>query len=142
MKNKKFFETLIFYWLPVIAWSAIIFIFSAQPTGVASEIDWQDFFLKKSAHVVVFFVLCTLTYRALLREGVSKKKATVCALLFSILYGASDEFHQSFTPGRDPRVRDVLIDTVGALLAIYIIWNIVPKMPESIKNLAKRAGLH
>ena len=41
-----------------------------------------------------------------------------------ILYAMSDEFHQSFSPGRSPKVTDVYIDTlgviVGALLVIFI----------------------
>ena len=41
-----------------------------------------------------------------------------------ILYAISDEFHQSFSPGRSPKVTDVYIDTlgviVGALLVILI----------------------
>jgi VanZ family protein len=37
------------------------------------------------------------------------------------LYGISDEFHQSFVPGRTPDVVDWLADTSGALLAVLLI---------------------
>lgn len=50
------------------------------------------------------------------------------AAVFSCIYASSDEIHQLFVPGRAGQVRDVLIDTSGAvagiLLAILIrkIW--------------------
>ena len=139
-KKHKATEIIILYWVPVLLWAAVIFTFSSFPTGTASEIDWQDFIVKKSAHVVVYFILTSLTYRALLVNGVSKSKAAFLSILFSVLYGFSDEFHQSFTPGRDPRIRDVLFDAVGAVLAIYSIWNIVPRAPEKIRKLVEEMG--
>ena len=41
--------------------------------------------------------------------------------LFCVLVAASDEFHQSFVPGRTPAVRDVGIDLLGALLALGLL---------------------
>ena len=49
-----------------------------------------------------------------------KINAGLLAILVSVIYGASDEFHQGFTPGREPRVRDVVFDTIGAIAGIYI----------------------
>ena len=43
-------------------------------------------------------------------------------LLFVIAFAVSDEFHQSFVPSREATVRDVLIDTMGAILALLFIW--------------------
>jgi VanZ family protein len=42
------------------------------------------------------------------------------ALLFVFLYASSDEFHQSFVPGRGPAFSDVLIDTAGGLTGIIL----------------------
>lgn len=43
------------------------------------------------------------------------------AFIFSVLYAASDEIHQLFTPTREGRMRDVIIDTAGIyLMYIYI----------------------
>ena len=41
-------------------------------------------------------------------------------LIFSIFYAASDEFHQTFVPGRDGNIVDVLIDSSGALVGILL----------------------
>ena len=52
----------------------------------------------------------------------------LAAVLFCILYGVTDEFHQSFVPGRTPDVRDLVADGVGAalgagaLLLVKAVW--------------------
>jgi VanZ family protein len=44
-------------------------------------------------------------------------------ILFSIVYAISDEFHQLFVVGRTCSLSDVLIDSIGILLAglIYLL---------------------
>ena len=108
----------------MVLWALLIFSFSSQPTGTVSEIHWEDFIVKKTAHVVVYFVLTMFTYRGLINSGVEKKKAGIISIIFSVLYGFTDEFHQGFTPGRDPRIRDVFFDTIGSGLFIYSIWKL------------------
>ena len=48
------------------------------------------------------------------------KKTMSISWIFSILYAASDEFHQTFVAGRDGNIIDVLIDSSGALVGIII----------------------
>jgi VanZ family protein len=128
-------------WLPPIIWASVIFLFSSYPTGRASEIYWKDFIVKKSAHVVEYAIFSTLLYRAIKESGVRKVNAGIFAITIAVIYAASDEFHQSFTPGREPTVRDVIFDTIGASLAIYTIWNLLPKAPKKLKNWAKNLQL-
>jgi VanZ family protein len=45
-------------------------------------------------------------------------------VLFVALYAASDEFHQLFVATRDASLRDVAIDTFGAVLGIILLWGI------------------
>ena len=137
MKNPKT-KKRIKYWLPAFAWALVIFIFSSYPTGTASEIHWKDFIVKKTAHIVEYAILSLTIYRALTLEGVGKKRAGIYSIIFSIFYGFTDEFHQSFTPGREPRLRDTVFDTIGAVLAIYFVWKLLPKMPKKLKNLAEK----
>lgn len=136
-KYKNLFEKTILLWLPVVSWAFVIFLFSAMPANPVSEIHWQDFIIKKTAHIVEYAVFTTFLYRALYAGGISKKEAGIYSVILAFLYGASDEFHQSFTPGREPKVRDVIFDTIGAMSAIYFIWNLLPKASENIKKLAK-----
>lgn len=128
-------------WLPTIIWGLVIFFFSAFPTEKTSEIFWQDFILKKLAHIVEYGIFAILIYRSYKESGIEKSKAGIYAVLSALIYGVSDEFHQSFTPGREPAFRDVIFDTIGAFLSIYSLRNFLPKAPEKLKNLANRFQL-
>jgi VanZ family protein len=46
------------------------------------------------------------------------------AILFVALYASSDEWHQTFVPGREGCIRDVCIDTTGAVFGILIWWGL------------------
>ena len=107
-------------WLPPLVWAIVIFLFSSLTVTPATEIYWQDFIVKKTAHVVEYGIFAALLYRALRGSGVEKVNAVLFATLGAVVYGATDEFHQSFTPGREPRVRDVFFDTIGGILGVYI----------------------
>ncbi len=115
-------KKLIKYWFPPLAWAVVIFLFSSFATVPTSQIYWQDFIVKKLAHVVEYGVFAFLLYRALRGYEMDKTKAVILSILFAALYGITDEFHQSFTPGREPRIRDVAFDTIGASLAMLLIW--------------------
>jgi VanZ family protein len=128
------------YWLPVVIWALVIFSFSSNPTVKTSEIHWQDFIVKKTAHLVEYFIFSLILYRALINSKVSPVKALVTIVIVAFLYGATDEWHQSFTPGREPRLRDVLIDTTGAFLFVFSIKKLVYKN-EKLLRLAKMIQL-
>lgn len=126
-------------WLLVITWMAIIFIFSSQPGDTSEETSQfviyifnlfgldlnsafgslASFAVRKGAHFTEYFILYMLLYSAL-KESFSFKRALLFSLLGVFLYASSDEFHQSFVPGRGPAFKDVLIDTSGGLLALFI----------------------
>lgn len=122
-------------WLPVVIWMAVIFTFSSMQVGSASDFYWKDFVVKKTAHLIEYGILATLFYRGLINSNIEKKKAMWYSILFAFAYGLTDEFHQSFTPGRGPKFTDVLIDTSGALIFIIGIISNIKKMPISIQNI-------
>lgn len=121
------------FWLPLALWAAVIFTFSAFPTVKTSEIYWEDFIVKKLAHLTEYAIFAILSYRALINSGMENKRAGYWAIAFTLIYGITDEFHQSFTPGREPRIRDVIIDAVGGSIGIWLIWYLLPKAPKSVK---------
>jgi VanZ family protein len=129
------------YWGPPVAWALLIFLVSSYPTVKTSEIHWRDFIVKKSAHVIEYGIFAALIYRALRSSGAKKANAGIYAIFIALLYGMTDEFHQSYTPGREPRVRDVVFDTIGAIASIYSIWNLLPKAPARLKAWARRLQL-
>ena len=118
------------YWLPPILWGLIIFSFSSLQVGSSNEIYWKDFVIKKTAHVVEYAILAVLLYRAMIGSDVEKKKAIIFSILIVSLYGFTDEFHQSFTPGREPRIRDVIIDTIGGALGVLTFCKVLEKYPK------------
>jgi VanZ family protein len=132
-------KKIIKYWLPVALWALVIFSFSSYSVGSSNQIYWKDFVIKKAAHVIEYAILTALTYRALKVYGLKSRNAALWAIFMSVVYGATDEYHQSFTPGREPRLRDVFFDTIGAVFSIYAIWNWAGKLPKKFhlffKNL-------
>ena len=118
------------YWLPPILWGLIIFSFSSLQVGSSNEIYWKDFVIKKTAHIVEYAILAVLLYRAMIGSDIEKKKAIIFAILIVSLYGFTDEFHQSFTPGREPRIRDVIIDTIGGALGVLTFCKVLEKYPK------------
>jgi VanZ family protein len=126
------------YWIPVLILSFVIFFFSSRPTPVSAGIDWQDFLLKKTAHIILYSALFVLVYRSLLNTtDMDRRTAAWIAIAYVAIYGTSDEFHQSFTPGRQPAFRDIIIDTAAGGLAWITIWKYIPKWPKTLKTLAE-----
>jgi len=101
-------------WLLVAACAIVIFGFSSLP-GSAIPGSVADY--SPVAHFVEYAVLGGLVVFALGPRGFVLRFALL-ALLVCSLYAVSDEFHQSFTPGRTPDPVDWATDTIGAGVAI------------------------
>lgn len=112
------------YWLPVLVWMIVIFAFSSRSDLPKMPEPLLQTVIAKAAHISEYAILAILLFRAF---GQAEKGKAIfsarfqIALLATIAYGASDEFHQSFTPGRTPSPIDVMIDSFGALLGLSIV---------------------
>src|SRR5215216_5014808 len=75
--------------------------------------------IDKVEHALVYGLLATL----IARNGFLPGRGWLAVLIVS-LFGISDEWHQSFTPGRSVEFADWLADTSGATLAVtlYAWW--------------------
>lgn len=109
--------TTILRWLPAIVWMVVIFWFSSQPDLPRPASDLLNLIVRKTAHFTVFGVLALLYLRAL-----GDWRNRWLALLLTILYAISDEYHQSWTPLRHPAWTDVVIDSAGAVTALWL-WS-------------------
>jgi VanZ family protein len=98
---------------PPLLLMAVIFYFSAQPDLGTGLGDW-DLLVRKLAHMAEFGLLWALWWRAL---GYG---SPLPAALIAIGYAVTDEFHQTFTDGRNGTPVDVLIDSAGVALAIVV----------------------
>lgn len=102
-------------WAPVVGWMALIFFLSAQSQIPTPQQRWLDLFLEKAGHTLEFAILATLLTRALAPGRNARGRAFLLAVVFCWLYALSDEFHQSFVPGRTADWSDVLFDWGGAI---------------------------
>ena len=107
-------------WMPSLMLMAIIFILSSQSDIPGPPDPLLDRILKKSAHAIGYGMLAISYAWALAGSGV--RQVVPFALCLAILYGISDEWHQTFVPNRFGSPLDVLIDTIGASIALYA-WN-------------------
>lgn len=119
-------------WLPLLAWMALIFFVSHQPARVLPHAGAWDFLLKKGAHFAAYAILAALAYRA----AAGWPRPFLAAFLFTILYAASDEYHQTFIPGRNGTVVDVLIDAAGGLFALIVLA--LRKRPSRARTTSPR----
>ena len=114
-------------WLPPLLWAAVIFTFSSLRNPVVSQFFVWDYIAKKIAHVTEYAILFLLILRA-------TKKNWILSILLTIAYAVTDEFHQSFIPGRTPAIYDIGLDTSGANIAGYIIWKLKPRQRRQLKK--------
>ncbi len=113
---------LIYYWLPLIAWMGIIFWFSSQPQPIDLPEPWLETLVGKIGHTIGYAGLALLWWRALTVYRVRSERRTVAlAFLLTVLYAASDEYHQTVVLGRSGNLVDVLIDATGATLSLWLL---------------------
>ncbi|MES1194415.1 MAG: VanZ family protein [Opitutus sp.] len=123
-------------WLPVVLWMGFIFMMSTSlgagdntsrfiepflhwllPQADPATIAHLHFLIRKAGHLTEYAILALLLLRAIGGRGI---RPLVWALVIATAYAATDEFHQSFVPGRTATGSDVLIDAFGALTALAL----------------------
>ena len=97
---------------------ALIFFFSAQ-ADLSTGLGVWDLAGRKIVHAASFGTLAYLWFWTLRGRF---PHPMLAAAVISVLYAATDEFHQSFVPSRMASPWDVLIDTVGAALGLFVLW--------------------
>lgn len=90
--------------------------------------------VRKGAHFSIYTILGMLTISfAQTLKNKKQYQLIIYSLLFCIFYASTDEFHQYFIPGRSAEIRDVLIDSLGALTGILLIV-IIRKIIKKIRK--------
>ena len=147
MKDKKHKRRLILYAVLTFAVMCFIFAMSAQDGDKSGNLsnsflgsllgsflekvlprlsdNGAAYDIRKYAHMFEYLCLgissCLLMAEWFLPQKSRKIKAPAAAYLFCFLYACSDEWHQSFVPGRVGRFADVLVDSAGFFLGILTI---------------------
>lgn len=139
---KKFLR----YWLPLLVWMTMIFLASGDaesgphasrllepllrwlfPNGTPAVLALALLLARKAAHTTEYALLAFLAWRVWRRPVWGDTRPwrwseAGQALLFSVIYAVSDEFHQSFVPTRVGCWQDVVIDTAGAVGGLLLVW--------------------
>ncbi len=116
--------------IAVVAWMGLIFGLSARST-VPIPPGFSAHLTSIAGHFSVYLVLAVLLYWALtfvMQAGTSRY---LTAWGLAVLYGVSDEWHQSFVPGRTPDVFDIATDAVGAAVGLLIVWWVTNRLVSS-----------
>jgi len=144
MKGKR-----VVCWLMVVLWMGLIFFFSAQPAEISGEqsggvisfllsklspgfelltrveqlerIEFWQHTVRKLAHFLIYAVLGMLFLSALYQHSCKAWIRPILAVLLSSCYAVSDEIHQLFVFGRSCEIRDMCIDSVGALAGVLTL---------------------
>lgn len=104
-------------WAPPVAYMLLIFYSSSQsdPAPVLTRAVWD-----KLLHTGGYALLAILFCRALRGEGLTLVATVLAAIVLTSIYGASDEWHQAFTPMRSSDIHDWIADTTGAIAGAFL----------------------
>lgn len=130
------------HWLPAIFLAILISIFSTKyfsseetarvifpilrwlfPSASHHMLHFSHFVIRKLAHITEFAVFSIAVFHGVRGNHTGwKLNWAIWTLLIAVTYAGLDEWHQSFVPMREPRIRDVMIDGFGSLLAQLMVW--------------------
>lgn len=101
------------------------------PNIAEAEIASVQLVVRKCAHLAGYAILAALLYRAFRQGRYIFGRATAFAFLSAAVYAALDEFHQSFVPSRTASPWDVMIDCIGAAIALALCLTFRRKRPPA-----------
>ena len=118
--------------LPAFLVMLAIFLFSARPSGAVPLSLFQRI-LYKGGHLLGYAMLALAYWRV----SNFKESTQWMAWLFAVLYAVTDEYHQSFVPGRHPAAFDVLVyDNLGALTSLWLVNMLMKQKQPAPQSLA------
>ncbi len=109
----------IIYRLPLFLYMGLIFSVSSGPISSPTVQAIPDYFL----HIAAYTVFYVLAFWAV-HKGFSRRPnhgGYWLPALITVLYGASDEFHQSYVPGRNASILDLMSDSAGAVAGVFLV---------------------
>ncbi|MGC1687939.1 MAG: VanZ family protein [Candidatus Acidiferrales bacterium] len=124
-------------WAPVVIWAAVIFTFSTSwftsdnteaiagpflhwlfPSLTPDAIGFIHHLIRKCGHLTEYFIFGWLVLRAIRAGRPGMRLAWALAAIGIVAaYASSDEYHQSFVPGRGASIYDVMLDTTGGAIS-------------------------
>ncbi|HEU5239831.1 MAG TPA: VanZ family protein [Pyrinomonadaceae bacterium] len=132
----------LFRYGPLVVWAVLIFIGSGNvlsaantsillrvvhyliPSASPETLGVFHLLIRKAGHLTEYAILAVLAARAFRTSSheLLRRQWFWAALILVVLYALSDEFHQSFVPTRGASIYDSLIDSIGGLIGLTIVW--------------------
>lgn len=128
------------YRLPVFLYMAALFGLSSLPAIPLDTPTWPN--LDKMFHALAYAGLGFLLVRAFHTSpspGIARH-AVVLAILTGTIYGISDEWHQSFVPGREPSALDAVFDALGCAAASLLYRPVAPVASPQNTSVSEEKG--
>jgi VanZ family protein len=134
---------LVLTWVVTVAWASTIWVlstgaYSSPVTGwllaqlllslhihlTPQTFETIHFLIRKLAHVCEYAIFGLLLYHSFEPRHPERwnARSALAALVVAGLFSLTDEYHQSFVPGRTASLADCGIDTVGALLGLVLLY--------------------
>lgn len=112
--------------LPAL-YMGVIFILSsvagtALPPDTSPTVEIAKTIIHNGAHIPLFALLAWLWCWSLAGWNITLRRRIMLAFSLTTLYGGIDEWHQSFTPGRDASALDFMLDMLGAYIAVCFYY--------------------
>ncbi len=108
--------------IPALGMMAAIFVVSSQP---GDHLQLPEFLNYDKAWHLLEYAILAATYLYALSPAPVTARRTATALgvvCLAVLYGISDEYHQSFVPFRNASLADVIADGLGAMMMAGGWW--------------------
>ena len=125
------------FWLPVVLWMAVIFSFSSRQKVAFTDSYILGFLFFKTLHLLEYYVLYVVTYRAVKNTSKNRKNAWLIAFTITSVYAMTDEIHQCFVPTREGTIRDAIIDMFAAGVAWLTLKQSFQILPKKLKKWAR-----
>jgi len=94
----------------------------------AQFIENLQYPIRKFAHMMEYMIFTLSVVLALYVWNVKNKWLYIIAFAVSVIFASTDEFHQLFVPGRSGMFIDVLIDSIGAAIGLFIVRSVRRKI--------------
>lgn len=106
------------WWLPPITWAGVILVGTSVPKVPGPDIVGID----KVSHLIAYGILGVLLIRGFRHcQHRTVSRAVAWTLIIGGIFGALDEWHQSFIPGRSMDVLDFVADFAGLILGVVAV---------------------
>ena len=106
-------------------WCLFIFLLSSRSDYPDLE-EWYPPYMPDPGifvHFALYSILGFLAWNCFRLEKFSflSVKPEIAAIVFTVMYGLSDEIHQIYVPGRTFEAKDLITDAISPICAIILI---------------------